>query len=208
MKKILSTLLFLYTQQLSADNLIVPITDKLSSFKTIDSGHTIKIERIQDFANKLVDDFTKTSRACPPFCIQPTHIEEIKTIAELEVIDFIRTKVKNHKGLIIDTRLKSWFELETIPSAINIPFSLMESNKADKILKLLGTVIKSNGKKDFSNAKELVLFANGAWSAQSSKFISMILAKGYPKNKLMSYRDGLQGWKLFGLTTVIHKEIK
>ena len=208
MKKILSTLLFLYTQQLSADNLIVPITDKLSSFETKDSGHTIKIERIQDFSNKLIDDFTKTSRACPPFCIQPTNIENIKTIAELEVIDFIRTKVKNHKGLIIDTRLKSWFELETIPSAINIPFSLMESNKADKILKLLGTVIKSNGEKDFSNAKELVLFANGAWSAQSSKFISMILAKGYPKNKLMSYRDGLQGWKLFGLTTVIHKEIK
>jgi rhodanese-related sulfurtransferase len=208
MKKIFTTLLVLYTQQLTANNLIVPITDNLASFETVDSGHKIKVERIQDFNNKLVDDFTKTSRACPPFCIQPTNIQNLKTIAELEVIDFIRTKVKENKGLIIDTRLRSWFELETIPSAINIPFSLMETNKADKILKLLGTVTKSNGKKDFTKVKELVLFSNGAWSAQSSKFISAILAKGYPKDKIMSYRDGLQGWKLLGLTTVIHKEIK
>lgn len=207
MKRILTSLLILCTQQLSADNLIVPITDKLSSFKTMDSGHNITVERIQDFDNKLVDDFTKTSRACPPFCIQPTTIQNLETIAELEVIEFIRTKVKNNQGLIIDTRLKSWFELETIPSAINIPFSLMETNKADKILELLGTVNKS-GLKDFSKAKDLVLFSNGAWSAQASKFISAILAKGYPKNKIMFYRDGLQGWKLLGLTTIIHKEIK
>jgi len=208
MKKILTTLLVLYTQQLSANNLVVPITDKLSSFKTMDSGHEITVERIQDFENKLVDDFTKTSRACPPFCIQPTTIQGLETIAELEVIEFIRTKVKKNKGLLIDTRLKSWFELETIPSAINIPFSLMESNKADKILQLLGTVTQKNGIKDFSKAKDLVLFSNGAWSAQSTKFISIILKKGYPKKKIMFYRDGLQGWKLLGLTTVVHKEIK
>jgi len=208
MKKILTTLLILYTQQLSANNLVVPITDKLSSFKTIDSGHEIIVERIQDFENKLVDDFTKTSRACPPFCIQPTTIQGLETIAELEVIEFIRTKMKKNKGLLIDTRLKSWFELETIPSAINIPFSLMESNKADKILQLLGVVTKENGIKDFSKAKDLVLFSNGAWSAQSTKFISIILKKGYPKKKIMFYRDGLQGWKLLGLTTVVHKEIK
>jgi len=208
MKKILTTLLVLYTQQLSSNNLIVPITNTLTSFETMDSGHKIKVERIQDFNNKLIDDFTKTSRACPPFCIQPTSIQNLQTIAELEVIEFIRTTVKKNKGILIDTRLKSWFELETIPSAINIPFLLMESNKADKILKLLGTVTKSNGKKDFSKVKELVLFSNGAWSAQTTKFISAILAKGYPKNKIMSYRDGLQGWKLLGLTTVIHKEIK
>jgi len=208
MKKILTTLIILYTQQLSANNVLVPITDNLSSFKTIDSGHKITVERIQDFDNKLVDDFTKTSRACPPFCIQPTTIQGLETIAELEVIEFLRTKVKNNKGILIDTRLKSWFELETIPSAINIPFSLMESNKADKILQLLGSVTKKNGIKDFSKAKDLVLFSNGAWSSQATKFISIILKKGYPKKKIMFYRDGLQGWKLLGLTTVVHKEIK
>lgn len=205
MKKMI--LLLLPIQLLLSNNLAVPITEKLSSFETIDMGHKITVQRIQDFDNKLVDDFTKTSRECPPFCIQPTTIQELKPIAELEVINFIRTKVKNKQGLLIDTRLKSWFELETIPSALNIPFTLMQSNKADKILNLLGMRI-TNGKKDFTKVKELVLFSNGIWSEQATKFIIEIIKKGYPKEKIMFYRDGLQGWKLLGLTTIVHKEIK
>jgi len=207
-KIIISTLLT--TLSLSANNLDVPITENLSSFTTIDSGHKIEIKRIQDFNNRLVDDFTKTSRECPPFCIQPTQIMDVKTIAELEVINFIQKKVKNNQGLLIDTRLKSWFELETIPSAINIPFTVMESEEvtSNKVLKILGMKTKSNGSKDFSNTKELILFSNGPWSAQTTRFIKKILQKGYPQEKILFYRDGLQGWKLLGLTTVIHKEIK
>jgi len=32
----------------------------------------VTVQRIQDTNNRLTDDYAKTSRPCPPFCIQPT----------------------------------------------------------------------------------------------------------------------------------------
>jgi len=37
-------------------------------------------------------------------------------------------------------------------------------------------------------------------------FIQNMIRMGYPAEKLLFYRDGLQGWKLLGLTTVIHQK--
>ncbi len=75
----------------------------------------------------MTDDFTKTSRVCPPFCIQPTKVREgIQNIEELELLNFMKEDVVEGRGIVVDARLKSWFEFETIPSAINIPFTLIE----------------------------------------------------------------------------------
>jgi hypothetical protein len=38
--------------------------------------------------------------------------------------------------------------------------------------------------------------------------MSGLLKYNYPKDKIAYYRSGFQGWKLLGLTTVVHKEIK
>jgi len=193
------------------DDYLVGITNQLSHIITSDSGQRVKIERIQDVENVLSDDFTKTSRQCPPFCIQPTKVDKnVKNIGELELLAFINRKISSHKGILIDTRLKSWFELETIPSAINIPFSVVESadkKKMGKIFEILGMKIKSDNSWDFSKAKELAIFDNGAWCAQASHFLPHILKYGYPTEKIFYYRAGLQGWKLVGLTTLVHKEI-
>jgi len=209
MVSLISTLLLV--ENLQCDDYLIKLTSKLSYVMTQDSGQKIKVSRIQDVKNRLTDDFTKTSRACPPFCIQPTKIDEkIQNIEELEVLNFIGKEIPSHKALIIDTRLHSWFELETIPSAINIPFSSIENapkKTIEKIFKILGMQVKNDGRWDFLNVKKLIIFDNGVWCSQVNHFLPTLLKYNYPANKIFYYRSGLQGWKLLGLTTVVHKEI-
>jgi hypothetical protein len=193
-------------------DIAVWITKDTPYLYTYHKGQKIKVGRIQDSDNRLSDDYAKTSRACPPFCIHPTNVtKDVQTIGEVELIDFMKKKVSTVKGVIIDARLKSWFELETIPSAVNIPYPIMESgNKKviEKVFKILGMRLDSKGKWDFSKAKELVAFDNGVWCDQSTRLIKGMIKNGYPAKKIFSYRDGFQGWKLLGLTTVIQKENK
>jgi len=215
MKKLLLLFLLLTSVLLSQAEtkmLSVKITDKLSYIQTKDSGQKIKIMRVQDTNNKLSDDFTKTSRSCPPFCIQSTKINsEIKNFAELELLDFIKNRVSTNKGIVVDSRLKSWFEVETIPSAINIPYTAVENRSKKKtkaLFQVLGMKIEANGNWNFSKAKELLIFDNGIWCEQAQHFVDGILKHNYPKDKIFYYRAGFQGWKLLGLTTIVHKEIK
>jgi len=199
-------------QNTKNNKVIVKITDNIPYIMTTNSGKKVKIQRIQDTDNRLTDDYTKTSRPCPPFCIQPTKVADgVKNIEELELLNFMQNEIPKGTGVVIDARLKSWFELETIPSAINIPFPVIQNAskaKAKKIFKLLGMRVKSDGSWDFSKAKKLAIFCNGLWCGQSKHFIDGMIAHGYPKKKMLYYRSGFQGWKLLGLTTVVHKEIK
>ena len=212
MKKLLFLGLLLSCSFAHSEALTVTMTKNISSVTTQDSGKKIKIIRVQDTKHKLVDDFAKTSRACPPFCIQPTKADKnIDTIAELEVFKFMENQIKHNKGLLIDARLKSWFELETIPSALNMPYRSMlnESKEAiKKIFKLLGMTIETNGEWNFDDVKELIIFDNGPWCAQATHLIKALKEYHYPTSKIHYYRAGLQGWKLLGLTTVVHKEIR
>lgn len=202
----------LLTSWVVAENIPVKINSHMPYIYTYDSGKKVKVQRIQDTNNYLTDDYTKTSRACPPFCIQPTKVDEgIKNIEELELLNFMKTKVADQKGVVVDARLKSWFELETIPSAINIPYPAIQNaskEKAKKIFQILGMKVKEDGTWDFSNAKELAIFCNGVWCEQSKHFIDGMIKHNYPKEKLYYYRSGFQGWKLLGLTTIVRKEIK
>ena len=212
MKKavILAAVLTLLAQ--GEENILVKITKDIPYVTIKDSGVEVKIKRIQDTSNILTDDFVRTSRPCPPHCIQKIKaVDGVKTIAELELIDFIKNKVYKKKGILVDARLKKQFELESIPGAINIPFTIAEvkSKKVkDALFKALGAKIKEDGSYDFSNAKELVVFCSGLWCGASPRFIRAIVAAGYPKEKIYYYRDGLQAWKLLGLTTVIHKAVE
>ena len=212
MKKLLLFSLILSSLFSTPSPKTIIMTPDSSSVTTLDSGKEIKIIRVQDVNHKLVDDFAKTSRACPPFCIQPTKVNpNIDTIAELEVFKFMKNQIKNQKGILVDARLKSWFELETIPSAINISYrTLLNSNKQKitRIFKLLGMKVEANGEWNFNNAKELTIFDNGVWCAQANHLIKTLLKYHYPTSKIHYYRSGLQGWKILGLTTVVHKEIK
>jgi len=211
MKKLLLLTLLLSPLFSNPDNILIKINKDISSIMVKDLGHDITIKRVQDPRHHLTDDFTKTSRSCPPFCIQSTKIDpSVETIAELELLDFMQKKIAKEKGILIDARLNSWFELETIPSAINLPFPvIVNSNKEkiERIFKLLGMKVEADGSWNFKNAKILTIFDNGVWCAQASHLVSAIIKNHYPTSKIFYYRSGLQGWKLLGLTTVIRKEI-
>jgi len=189
---------------------LVKITKDIPYIYTTHKGHKIKVMRIQDPDHLLLDDYSKTSRPCPPFCIHPVKIDkDIKTIQTVEMIKFIRDKVNSGKGLVVDARLKDWYVLETIPSAINVPFTLLQKGDkevAKELFKIFGMKVKENGEWDFSNAKELAVFCNGVWCDQTTRLVKGLVKYGYPKDKILYYRGGMQEWKLLGLTTVVEKK--
>ena len=174
-----------------AQELPVKIEENTAYYYVNQSGQKIRVERVQDVANRLTDDFTRTSRTCPPYCVQPIRAAEgVETIGELELIE----AVKDPRVLLVDARPKSWYVLESLPGSVNIPEKITRSAKAkQKLLRLLGD-------------KTLIVYGNGMWSPEASRFITNMLHLGYPADKLRYYRDGLQGWKLLGLTTVIHQK--
>ncbi len=181
----------------------VGITPDIPFINISHQGIKVQVKRIQDTNNKLIDDFAKTSRPCPPFCIHPMLAAPgVETIGEIELLDFLTNKVKKGQGLLIDARMPKFFNSETIPGSINIPFILFTGEDSQKIIKLLG-VQKKGDKFNFSSAKELALFCNGPWCDQSPRAIKALVKAGYPATKLKYYRGGMQLSKIFSLTTVL-----
>lgn len=210
-----------------AKELEVKITKDMAYSTVTHDGELVKIQRIQDTNHKIDGSFAKTSRPCPPFCINPIALHEgVKTVGELEVIKFMEGPYYRGRGVIIDARTPSWHKRGTIPGSINIPFTEFERPADDfelvEILESLGAkqrdevnpvvrVIESLGfmdgdmktdKWDFSQAKDLLLWCNGPWCGQSPRAIKALLALGYPADKLYYYRGGMQMWQSLGLTTI------
>jgi len=208
LKTLYTTLLSLFLvhatafAQSSSSEIVVQITPSLPTTEVNHRGTPVTIKRIQDTNNKLVDDFAKTSRPCPPFCVHPMESAPgVVTIGELDLLDFLGKEVAQGSGLLIDARMPKFYNSETIPGSINIPFVLFTSSAAD-ILPLLGALADASGHWDFSDAKELLLWCNGPWCDQSPRAIRALVKEGYPPEKLRYYRGGMQLWKMFGLTTI------
>ncbi|HHJ36133.1 MAG TPA: rhodanese-like domain-containing protein [Gammaproteobacteria bacterium] len=192
--------------QSADDSRKVKITADIGSIIVNHQGVPVTVERIQDTDNRLADDFTKTSRPCPPFCIHPIIAAQgVRTIGELELLEFLQHDVANEKGLLIDARMPDWYNSETIPGAVNTPFVIFTeaSPKRDRILQLFGATADKSGKTDYSRAIRLTLFCNGPWCDQSPRAIKGLISAGYPADKIQYYRGGMQAWKSFGLTTVL-----
>ncbi len=180
----------------------VRITQDMLTRSITLNGAEIVIDRIQDGEHQLSGDFARTSRACPPFFITPmTAAPGVTTIGELEVMDFLETQVAAGTALLLDSRLPEFFGKGSIPGSLNLPFATLDSANPyrDDILIALGATA-SGGGWDFSSAKTLALFGNGAWCDQSSRAIQHLLGAGYPAEKLLYYRGGVQSWLQLGLT--------
>jgi len=173
-------------------------------------GKSVRIERIQNTKHKLTNSYSKTSRPAPPFSIQPFQpIKGIETVSELDVIDFLKNKVTENKGLLLDARMPKWNKAGTIPGATNIPFSILASTKGEnqyieKIFGLLG-VNKEKNRWNFNDARILLIFDNGPWCQQGLRAMKNLLKLGYPKSKMLYYRGGMQYWQILGFTTIIPK---
>jgi rhodanese-related sulfurtransferase len=174
------------------------------------------ISRNQDGANTIHAAFTKTSRPCPPFCIQPTHPfapASVDTVTELDVIHAARDVAGGDTSvMVIDARTPVWNTAAkggTIPHSVNIPFNTINSKALAKdpmaVVEILTDqfgVADMDGVLDFSGAKTLYLFCNGLWCGQSPAAIRALLQIGYPESKLKYYRGGMNSWQSLGLSTI------
>ena len=191
-------------------HLAVKITPDVESVDVMHNGKTVTIMRNQDENNTVKPAFAKTSRKCPPFCIQPSSMGPgVETIGEAELIDYVKRMSDGDDSIVlIDSRTPEWVERGTIPGAMNVPWTKLNPAKgADpiSIAEIMEDVfgVKSNEElMDFSNCKTAVLFCNGMWCGQSPNNIRNLLKFGYPPHRIKWYRGGMQDWEILGLTTV------
>ncbi len=215
----------------------VMLTDYLAYLDVVQDGKPVRIQRIQDQDNVLNDGFAKTSRKCPPFCIQPMQVAPgVTTVGEAEIFRFMDRELKSGDGLLIDARTPSWHEKGTIPGSINIPFTVFNGDdddpatvaalekvggvqrgevswltrKLEKVFAALGWfgADRKTDTWDFTHAKQLVLWCNGPWCGQSPRAIHGLLSHGFPAENISYYRGGMQMWKILGLTVVEPKPEK
>ncbi len=191
----------------SDSGLAVKITRSLEQVKINLDGKPVTIVRNQDTSNTINPGFAKTSRKCPPFCVQPmTPARGVETIDELQMLDYLQRMTEGDDTiLVIDSRSEAWVKRGTIPGAINLHYKKLsdntEENVADILEDLFG-VTRGDTLLDFTYAKTLVLFCNGIWCGQSPTNIKSLVKLGYPPHKLKYYRGGMQAWESLGLTTV------
>jgi rhodanese-related sulfurtransferase len=204
-----SALLAALVTPFTANALDVNIATDLPSVDVMNNGQKVTIQRNQDANNTVNPDFAKTSRKCPPFCVQPGQIAlGVETIGELEIIHYLKKMSDGDASIIVvDSRTPDWVEKGTIAGAVNIPWDKLNIGKSDPITvqdileKQLG-VKNQDGFYMFDNAKTVVMFCNGPWCGQSPTNIKGLLKIGYPANKIKWYRGGMQDWEILGLSTV------
>ena len=149
----------------------------------------VTIERNQDNAATLTGDFARTSRPCPPFCVQPMQpAEGVSTIGELELLDLLQ----DPDAIVIDSRTSDWHARGTIPGAVHLPW--------DRITDRLGEL---GCEADFDGwncdgAARVALFCNGPWCGQSPTAIRAMIGAGFPAERISYYRGGMQLWQLLG----------
>ncbi len=187
----------------------VRITHDTPHVDVLHQGKPARIERNPDTDNMLDPDFTLTSRACPPYCIQPMQLATgVETLGELELIGYLQLAGRDERVLVIDSRDGDWPQRSgVIPGATLIPWQELHPAHTE-VAKIAETLIFRFGAAhegalwNFETAKTLVFYCNGPWCGQSPTNIKQLLALGYPAHKLKWYRGGMQDWKMLGLATV------
>lgn len=194
---------------LAEDKLEVGITATMASMDVTHNGNKVTLMRNQDQNATINPAYAKTSRKCPPFCIQPISLAPgVETIGEVEMIHYLKKVSDGDKNiLVIDSRTPDWVEKGMIPGAVNIPYTDLDTKqnqiKAEEVLETqFGVKVLDIGKYDFKKAKTLVMYCNGMWCGQSPTNIKFLLSIGYPADKIKWYRGGMQDWEVLGLTTV------
>jgi len=104
--------------------------------------------------------------------------------------------MNNPDVLIVDLRSSHFYYEETLPLAINVPYTGVSLN-----LDELGCE-EENGKWDCSDAITSYIFCNGPACTQSPIGIREMIELGFPAEKIFYYRGGMLVWTALGLSTV------
>lgn len=192
----------------AAPELAVKITPSVGSVDVMHNGKTVTVMRNQDTNNKVSAEFAKTSRKCPPFCIQPyTVAPGVETVGEAEVVDYLKQMGAGDSSImLVDSRTPDWVVKGTIPGAVNVPFTKLDPDKGADPLSIAESLESFGAKEtdkgwDFTTAKTVVLFCNGQWCGQSPISIRTLLKQGFPAAKIKWYRGGMQSWSNLGFNT-------
>jgi rhodanese-related sulfurtransferase len=210
MSMILSTSLAFAGGSALAADVAVKITPDLASIDVMHNGKKVTIMRDQNQKATVDPNFAKTSRKCPPFCINPMQLAPgVETLGEVEVLHYLEKMSKGDKSiLVVDSRTPDWVARGTIPGSVNIPWTKLAPQKGASPIDIADIMTKQFGVKeqeglfDYRDAKTLVMFCNGMWCGQSPNNIRTLLRFGYPADKIKWYRGGMQNWSNLGLTTV------
>jgi len=175
-----------------------------------------------NYAGNSVAKACKKSFVTHVGVLQPmTLFKGIKTVGEVEVLQHIIASDKEPlKYLLIDARTSKWYKQMTIPTAVNLPFNDLVYNEDfdeddfpnekeyehyvenyKKMFKILNIGQSEKGL-NFTNVPTLILFCNGSWCSQSPNAIRTLINLGYPIEKLLWYRGGLQDWLIYDFTVV------
>ena len=198
------------TSVIAVDDILVRITRDLPSLSVMHNGKAVVIMRNQDKNHTVNPAYAKTSRECPPFCIQPSTLAPgVETIGEVEMLDYLaQMSAGDNSILVVDSRTPEWVKKGTIPGSVNIPWTSLSLAEGADPISIRETMEErfgatyQDGLWDYTNAKTLVMFCNGIWCSQSPNNILSLLKFGYPPNKIKWYRGGMQDWEILGLTTV------
>lgn len=178
------------------------ITPSQSSVEFEFGGQVYSIQRGRGGDAALPRAYSQTSRTCPEHCIEPGHAAAgVNTLTELDVFEFMQSSVSSGSGLLVDARLPEEFQQGSIPGAISVPAATLVANNPYREDLLLALGAKGAiGQMDFSGAFDLLVFDDGPWSPTAREAVQLLLEAGYPAQKIMYYRGGLQLWHIFGLT--------
>jgi rhodanese-related sulfurtransferase len=119
-------------------------------------------------------------------------VEGVTPVTEIEILHALNDKA----ALVVDMRTEGYFLQETIPHAINIPYTEIEL-RLDK----LGCTMKDKAW-DCAKAYKVYAFCNGPVCPQSPTAIKAMVRRGFPADKIYYYRGGMMDWSALGLTTV------
>lgn len=190
------------------EDLAVGISEAVPYVEIGGGEEKVRIMRHQDPDHRIEHPYDKTSRACPPYCVQPMHLADgVETIGELELIDYLKQAAAGGNVMVIDSRTPVWTARGMIPGAVAIPYTRLDPAVAEpasviELLELDFGAIRVEGLWNFGAAKTLVFYCNGSWCGQSPTNIRALLEYGYPAHKLKWYRGGMQAWEQLGFTTL------
>ena len=181
---------------------VADIARGLTSVEFEFGGQVFSIRRGADGDVALPNRYSQATRTCPEHCIEPaTAAQGVATLSELEIFTFMQQNVSTGSGLLVDARLPAELSGGSIPGAISVPAATLVTNNPYREDLLLALGAKGAlGQMDFSGAFDLLVFDDGPWSPTARQAVQLLLDAGYPAQKILYYRGGLQMWHIFGLT--------
>ncbi len=190
------------------------IIERESAKECLNIGINVENFQNENLASSEINDKCKKTFITVKGIIQPLQLhKEVKTVAELEVLEFIENKLTQNpdKYILVDSRTQDWFNKGTIPSAKSIPYDEFEydedfEKEYYEAYKKLNVKVTNKNEYDFSKAKTAMFFCNGSWCAQSPRAIKHLIKIGYPKEKILWYRGGIASWA--GVSLSLTKDMK